>query len=1019
MKMKFSTIVLEKMMKLNKGVAVIYIILIFGGLYSLLTLPTEFYPQYDRPSTETVTEWNGASSTEIEKYITKPLEDYIYTIDGVHKITSKSSNGISSITTEFNYGIDADIKTLMVQNELEKIFKDLPTDIDDGPTTVNGLNKDHVISYNIFGDELWEVSDYAKNNLKRELEGVEGVGSVIVEGALVKKIDVALNTKLLSRYEISVLETVEKVKAAHSYIPLGEVKTKDNNLSVLYDGKLKGIEDMKNIIIKTNGESKIYLKDIAKVKIGYKDLDSIYTVNGKKAVYLKVMREEGRDFIDVAKRVREKINEINLTLPPNIKITEGEASADEIATSIDGLKSNGAIGFFLAITVIFIFLRSIGASAIIGITIPTSFLITFLFFKFFNVTLNMLTLMGLSLGVGMLVDNSVVVLDSIESSISKYGKSKKVIVKAVSKVISPITAATLTSVIVFLPIFTIGGMTTELFKDMAFAIIASITASLVVSITLIPIISLSLSWNKKDQGIQLEKLKYFYEKVLIVSLKRKYLTIFIGVGILFSSFFLINFININFLADSDEGYYGILVETPRNYSLVKKEELSKKIDTLIEEDINTEWYSKMVGDEGIIYNVALVEERLESAMEIRDSMRGIIGKVPEAKLNYFLDAGYGSEKDIEISISSKNIELLKKNMDSVIDNLSKVEGVTDITSSYKDMLPQMYMSIDREKLKDYGLTEAKLNEMIAVQVNGIDATYLNSENDKIDVIVRLNKIERDSVEDIRNIYIDLPNGGKVKLSQLVDLKIKSDLTTLYKENRNPYFNFSANIKEGYNSSVVKEDLFTALNKMDLPNEINYEFIGEAEDQGEVMTSLAISFIVAIILIYFVLVLQFNSICLPIIIMGAIPLSFSGVLFGLFITNTDFDILSMIGVIILSGIIVNNSLVLIEYIRQLELEGKDIKEAILEGGKERIRPILITTFTTVIGMIPMTLGIGQGSEIYVSMARGVSSGLILSTLLTLIVIPTLYYVFREFFTQISKKSRSSKENKADLLHSVLK
>ena len=420
MKMKFSTIALDKIMKLNKGVIVIYAILIFGGVYSLLTLPTEFYPQYGRPSTETVTEWNGASSTEIEKYITKPLEDFIYTIDGVHKISSKSSNGISSITTEFNYGIDADIKTLMVQNELEKIFKDLPTDIDDEPITVNGLNKDDVISYNIFGDELWEVSDYAKNNLKRELEGVEGVGAVIVEGALVKKIDVALNTTLLSRYEISVLEIVEKVKAAHSYIPLGEVKTKDNNLSVLYDGKLKGIENVENIIIKTNGESKIYLKDIATVKIGYKDLDSIYTVNGKKAVYLKVLREEGRDFIDVAKGVREKINEINLTLPPNIKIIEGEASADEIATSIDGLKSNGAIGFFLAITVIFIFLRSIGASAIIGITIPTSFLITFLFFKFFNVTLNMLTLMGLSLGVGMLVLRQPIGATQLTLQVNRY-----------------------------------------------------------------------------------------------------------------------------------------------------------------------------------------------------------------------------------------------------------------------------------------------------------------------------------------------------------------------------------------------------------------------------------------------------------------------------------------------------------------------------------------------------------------------------------------------------------------------
>ncbi|GLI55181.1 acriflavin resistance protein [Propionigenium maris DSM 9537] len=1011
---KKSTMVLDKIMQLNKGVIVIYIMLIFGGVYSLFSLPTEFYPNFDRPSTETLTVWEGASSSEVEKYISKPLEDLLYTLDDVYKITSNSSNGKSVITTEFNYGIDADIKALMVQNEIQNILNDLPTDLDDGPSTSNGLAKDEVISYNIFGNELWEVSDYAKNTLKRELEGVEGIGSVVVEGALIKKIDVALNTVLLSRYDISVLEIVEKIRSAHSYIPLGEVKTSENNLSVLYDGKLKNIENIEKIVVRTDGESKIYLKDIAKVEIGYRDLDTIYTVNGKNAVYVKVLREEGEDFIEVAQRVREKIEEINLQLPSAIEISEGEVPADEISTSVSVLKSNGAMGFFLAIIVIFVFLRNLGASGIIGISIPTSFLITFLSFKFFDVTLNMLTLMGLSLGVGMLVDNSVVVLDSIESHVSKYGKSRKTIEEAVSKVISPITAATITSVIVFVPIFMIGGMATEIFKDMAFAIIASITASLIVAATLIPIISETFSWNVKNKGIKLESLKYFYEKILMTALRRKYLTIVTAILILFSSFFLITLIDINFLADSDEGYYGILVETPRNYSLTKKDELTKKIDILIEEDHNTQWYSKKVSDEGIIYNVALVEERSKSAMEIRDSMRNTIGKVPDAKLNYFLDAGYGSEKDIELSISSKDINLLKRNMDQVIDSLSKVDGITDITSSYKDMLPQMYMSIDREKLRDYGLTEAELNEMIAVQVNGIDATYLNSENDKVDIVVRLNKIERDSIKDIRNIYVDLPNGGKIKLNQLVDLKIRSDLTTLSKENRNPYFNFSANVKEGYRGSIVKEKLLATLNEMKLPHGINFRFIGEAEDQSEVMTSLAVSFIAAIGLIYFVLVLQFNSVCLPLIIMGAIPLSFTGVLFGLFITNTNFDILAMIGVIILSGVIVNNSLVLIEYIRQLELQGIGIKEAILEGGKERIRPILITTFTTVIGMIPMTLGVGQGSEIYIAMARGMSTGLILSTLLTLIVIPTLYYVFREKAYQRDKRSECSKKSEQPCL-----
>lgn len=1004
--------ILEKLFKLNKAVIVVYVLLIVGGIWSLFTLPTEFLPIIERPIVETVTEWDGASPSEVEKYITKPLEDTIYVMDDVYSITSTSERGVSTIYTQFNYGVDTDIKALTVQNELQSILQDLPGDLTTDPVTINGVEKESVISYFIYGDDLTKVSDYTENIFKRKMETVEGVGEVGVSGSITKEIHVSLDSDEMAKYDITINDIVDRIGQAHTYVPVGEIKTTENNLTILFDGKLENLYDIRDVIIKSSGRGNIYVKDIAKVEMSHKDLETILSVNGKSAVMVEILRKNGYDFIKLGEKVRETTEKLRYSMPVGITIEEGEVSADEIGVSVDVIKSNGSLGFVLAVVILFIFLKSIGAAAIIGLSIPISFIITFLVFKGLGISLNMLTLMGLALGVGMLVDNSVVVLDSIDSTISKKGKTKEAIMEGVSKVVAPITAATLTSIVVFIPVLLIGGMATELFKDMSAAIIISIATSLLVSVTFIPIVSeLFLKNKEKKENKLLDKIKKLYEKILIAAMGKKAIILIMTLVMFIGSLSLMAFIEAEFMAESDEGYYGMSVETPRDFSLEKKERLTKKIDKHLAESEYTKWFQKNVETSGVLYMIALTDERDKDAMEVRDMMRDEIGTIPEAKINYFLDAGFDAEKDIEIAISSDNIELLKDNMDYILSEFSGIKGVVDITSTYWDMVPQINMTVNREALANYNLTEKELNDLLAVQINGIDATYLNSENDKVEVIVKLDKSERQSITDVREAYIDLPNGKKIKAAELADFTVKSELIKVSKDNRTKFFNFSANISEDVSEGAVEDALEDMMETMKVPEGINFKFIGEAEDEDEVMGTLGLSFVGAIGLIYLILVVQFNSFMLPLIIMGAIPMSMIGVISSLFVTGVDFDIMVMIGIIILSGVIVNNSLVLIEYIITLEKEGKNTLDACIEGGRERIRPILITTFTTVFGMLPMAIGLGQGSEIYQAMAIGLSSGLLLSTLLTLIVIPILYSLYRTYINRGYQKESQSISQKA--------
>lgn len=991
--------IIKMILERNRGVIVAYIMVIIGGIMSMTSLPTEFFPNFGRPTVETTTFWRGASPSDIEKYVTKPLEEAISEVDGVINIESTSLKGVSTITSEFNYGTDPDIQSIIVQNKVSEVIKDLPQGIDEVPVSKDGKRLDSVISFNVFGDDIIQVTEYSKNIIKEQLEGIPGVNSIEITGSIEEEIEVAISIDNLNKYELSIKEVEQRVAMANSNIPVGEIEDGREKLSVGYSGDINSLEGIKKIVIKNYEGKRVLLEEIATIGVVPVERNSIYSVNGREGVSINVIRDKNEDFLKLSLQVRERIEE--LQLPIGIEIEEGDAPADIIEISIDVLKNNGIIGLILAVGTLYLFLRNISASIIIGLGIPVSFIGTFLALKVFGISLNMMTLMGLSLAVGMLVDNSVVVIDSIESSLTMGYSKKDSVERALERVVTPIFSATLTSIIVFLPIILVGGMSKELFGDLAFSIVISLFSSLIVSLTLIPLLALVIMKPAKKSVASIEYLKGRYRRVLKVIIIKKLVVVISTVVLAIFTVIASNRLDIIFLPDTDEGYYGLSVETPKNLTLKSKGLLTQKIDDTISSSEYTKWYNKEVNNSGIYYSVALVENRNLTAMKIRDLMREEIGSVDNAKLNYFLDAGMGSEKAIELYISSKNTNLLKDNMGAVISDLSEVGGLTDITSTYYDMIPELDITFNRENLSDYGIDETSLNESIAIQLNGITSTHINTD-DTLQLTVRVDKSKLNNIEDIEKLYIDLPNNKKVRLSDIANLEYKSDLIGLYKNNEVLYFNFSANVIEGENIRMIQNDLKEKL--MSQPIGIEYSFMGEARDQGEVMSTLLISLFGAIGLVYMVLVIQFNSLVLPLIIMGTIPLSLVGVIFSLIITKTSLDVMVMIGVIILCGIIVNNALVLLESIIELE-ETMSIEEAIIEGGASRLRPILITTFTTILGMLPMTLGIGQGSEVYKAMARGVSGGLLVSTLLTLVVIPVIYYSYRKF--QLKYKAINTK------------
>lgn len=1009
------------------------LIVITLGIVSLAKLPLDLLPNIEIPVAIVNTSYANVSPEEIEKLITKPIEQAVGTVENIDSISSMSKEGSSVVVVQFKYGTDMNFTVLKMREKIDMVKGVLPEDAASPVVMQIDPNSQPIIQMAITGNaDLGKIQTIAEDVIQPKLERIEGVASVSTSGGYEKEIKISLNQEKLKGYGLSIDYISQILSSENLNLPGGRVKRGNQELLIRTIGEFKSIEEIKNIPIPLKTGGSIYLNDIAQVGFDNKDVSAISKMDGKKGINITIQKQSGTNTVTVAKEVNKEIENIKKKYP-TLQIKSAFDQSDYINKSIDNVAKNAVAGALLAILILYIFLRNIRSTFIIGTAIPTSIIATFILIYFDGITLNLMTLGGLALGVGMLVDNSIVVLENIYRFRQEGYSKKEAAVKGASEVTMAVIASTLTTIAVFLPIAFIEGIASTIFKELALTVTFSLAASLVVSLTLIPMLSskiLKVDGDVKERGEKKVKIfskiynafdKVFYSieskyrNLLKWSLEHRKTVVLVAIVIFILSIGSLKFVGKEFFPQTDEGAFQISVELPEGSKVKNTESIMddvqnkihkiSEIDTIFE---TTGGNSLTGGGEnlGSLYvKLKAIKDRKRSTSQVMDEIANIVKDIPGAKIT--LDAesmsmGVGGSP-VSITIEGDDLDTLKKLGEQFKGIIASVKGTREVKSSLADGVLQAEITLNRERSSQYGLTAAQVANQVKSMISGKTATKYKLNGDEIDVVIKGDESFKESLMNINQILIETQSGVSVPLELVAKVDVKRGPVEINRENQIRTVTVTSQIT-GRDLGSIVEEVKGKIEKINIPNGYTYKIGGQNEEMVDAFKDLALALVLAIALVYMILASQFESLLNPFIIMFSLPLAIAGGILGLFITRRALSVPSIIGFILLAGIVVNNAIVLIDYINTRRENGEDIKEAILNAGPIRLRPIMMTALTTILGLIPLALGIGEGSEIQAPMASVVIGGLLLSTLLTLVFVPVVYTMFDNLKCKLHGRKR---------------
>lgn len=1018
----------------------IIITMVFAGFMTIIKLPTALLPDFDIPVVLINTTWVGASPEDVDKLITKEIEDAVMGVKGIDKISSYSNQDYSMVVVEFEYGYDNDIKQREVQTEIDKIQRNLPDGIDPPLVSKVDINAQPVIIYSLTGSNLIELYNVADIRIKPRLEKIDGIGEITITGGLEEQILVAINPEKLNSYNLDINSIKELISISNINIPSGIVKYGDKEYTIRINGELQSVDDVKNIIIQNKNGNVLRLKDVANITLTTKDIEGYARRNGKPALQISATKAKGGNSVYVADKVKEEIENLKKQLPSNIVLDIEYDSSIDINNSIKNVRDNAFTGLILASIVLLIFLKNVRATFIVAIAIPVSVVFTFFFLGVKDISLNIISLMGLALGVGMLVDSSIVVLDNIYRHMTELKKPKFQAARdGAAEMAIPLLSSTATTVAVFLPIVFQQGLAREIFHDLSFTITFALLSSFVVAISFVPMASSRLLNEKvriDKEGFIIRALKKWYEKLLrkILNVKRiapfvywdnRMIAVIITILIfIFSQVLFKKYGIMSFMPEQDESRYSIVAKPAKGLNLEKVNVAAMQLEDIVKNDEYTKGYSITVQKDAIALQVEVPKKserkNKETMKQIADTIRPKLKNIKDMELEVkeTLEKGppQGSVGTLEIRLFGDDFEQLIDISNDFRREFEKIPNFVDIGSTYTGGVPQAKIDIDRTKADYYGLRVSQIAMFVAYQVRGEDTVTIKTGTKEIDVTVRLEESRRNALQDI--LELEIPSKyGAIKLKEIAEVKTIEGPSQITKQDKTKVIGVGFNLYEIDMGRAVEKINEIAKNYK-FPAGVNYKIGGKFEKRGEVFGQLGFAMLIGIFMIYFILAVQFESFVTPIIVMGSVPLAVIGVFLGMVITGTPFDIMVMVGIIMLAGIVVNNAIVLIDFINILRARGDNIREAIIKAGEVRLRPILMTTMTTVTAMIPLALGIGEGSEFYKGMAIAVIFGLSTSTLLTLVFIPVLYSMLDSLKVRIAKLFHHKIGEKKDIADEII-
>lgn len=988
------------------------------GIISLINLKTELFPDFNAPVAMISTKWRGASPDDMEKLITKKIEDSISSVKGIKKISTVTKVGTSDVIVKFDYGVNIDTKVNDLVVKLSNIKSQLPKNLTEEPVVEKMDSSEKItLMVTVSGGNLIKLKSFVKNTIKPRLNRIEGVSKITISGGYDRQLLIEIDPNKLESYGINISSLYTLLERSSLNFPTGYIREGGKEYLVKILGEAKTLEDIKDIVIKNDGKDILFLSDVANVRLDVKDLDNYGRTDGKDNILISVGRTNKGNAAHISKIVKKELKELKSQFPEGATYNISGDTSIDIKNSISSVKNSALTGLVLAIIILFIFLKDIRATLVIALSIPISIISTFAMFSIRGMSLNIISLMGLSLGIGMLVDNSIIVIDNIFRHLTELKKPKLEAARdGTNEMIVPIIASTATTIAVFLPIVFQKGMAREVFQDMSYSVIFSLIASLIVAITFIPMICSRIISEKKrleKEGKFLSILKDIYTKLLKSALKKK-LTVLVGTMLIFITviWFGVTKIGGEFFPTIDNGTYTIVGEMPKGIDIDKANHIAKIYEKAVKKNSLTKTYTTTVRKDFLSISVDIGKPNMrdKSVFQAIEEIRSEISWVPDVKLSIGPEESEGGDKDISLLLKSNDDAQLKKYANLIMKKIEKIDGLTDFSNSMLGGNPEARLALNRKKLKYYGINVNDLTFAISYQILGGSPIKIKASDEELDVTLQLEKKYRESTDLLMNARVTTGNGSSIKLSQIASLNIVEGPAAIKKEDKVKKVTLQANNKKGMDLVTGQKKIKQIIKELKLPKNISYSFGGNGQELQDVTSQLVFAFLVAVFLIYFILAAQFESYILPFIVMGSVPLSLIGVYSGLFITGEKTNIFVFVGIIMLAGIVVNNAIVLIDYINLLKIRGADSTNAIIEAGRTRLRPIIMTTMTTVFGMFPMAFGIGQGSETYKGMAIAVIFGLTFSTLLTLIFIPVLYSIYSGFKIKLEIWIESKVHNK---------
>lgn len=1000
------------------------LIAVFGfALYSDLKLT--LIPEIEYPAAYVTCYYNGAGPEEIEELVTRPLESVIATIPGVEKIDSTSQENMSTIMIEYSDGTDLEVAA----NKLRERFDQLT--LPEGCNDPILYNLDisammPVVAVAMMGEDLSSLQTAADKIVSPSLERIDGVAAVQVYGGMDAQITVATDATRLAGYGLTISQISSVLAANNVLLPGGPVDNGTQSLTVSTDGKLKSVADVAQILIPLPAGGTVRLSEVAHIFLEEDRQDTVAKSNDSNCVVLAVNRQSNVNEVDTARQVKAALDKVAQENPA-LDFLIVHDSSEYIERTASNAVQNIIMGIVLAAFVVLLFLRRPGATATIVVSMPFCILTVFLVMKFFDITLNMISLGGIAMGVGMIVDNSIVVLENIyryaADGYSRYDSC----VKGTKEVTLPITASTLTTVAVFLPIGLSGGLSGMLFRDFSLTVVFLLLASLLIALTLVPLLCYFLLDEKKAHRRRMKhdekappfadlvvKMRQGYLKILKFFIRKRWVAMLISLGMVV--LFVVSCMSTNsvLMPDVDQGELTVSISMPAGTEVEQTIVMADRAVEIVQAncpELESLYYSATAGSADVVVSLVNVRERSRSSKEVANDLRKMLADLAGCEISIganSMASMASNSSDIYVEISGDDFKVLEKISNDLAAQIEKIPGAVNIKSSMQEATPAVKVNINREAAAMYGLNPAIIGSAVRAELSGVTATTMTMNGKDLDVVIKGNEVASENLDALRSMPLAALTGGQVPLSAVADVVVELTPQSINRFNQSRQVNISGELGADGELTQVNQEIMAIIDAYEMPEGYNANAGGTYEDMMTNFGSLFLALGVALGLVYFVLASQFESFLMPLIVMLILPVALTGALFGLPLTGSDLSMVAIIGLIMLAGVVVNASIILVDYIKVRRLMGESKEDAILEACPLRIRPILMTTLTTILAMVPMSLGIGDGAELMQPMSIVMISGMVISTIVTLFFTPVYYSVLDSFGARVASLFKRKEE-----------